>query len=96
MAAPHPAAVSDVLPVRHSWIANREEEGRAGLRPVTNPATGAAFAQTSLLDAEQAASAIAAARTAFPTWRALSFRERARVLRGAREVVLRRAEAVTS
>jgi len=94
MAAPHPAAVSDVLPVRHSWIANREVEGRAGLRPVMNPATGTAFARTSLLDAEQAASAIAAARAAFPTWRALSFRERARVLLAAREVVLRRADEI--
>ena len=74
MAAPHPTAASDVLPVRHSWIANREVEGRAGLRAVMNPATGAAFARASLLDAEQAASAIAAARTAFPTWRALSSR----------------------
>ena len=78
----------------HSWIANREVEGRAGARPAINPATGAAFATASLLDADQAASAIAAARAAFPAWRALSFRERARVLLAAREVVLRRADEI--
>jgi succinate-semialdehyde dehydrogenase/glutarate-semialdehyde dehydrogenase len=94
MSAPHPAAASPVLPVRHSWIANREVEGRAGRRPVVNPATGAAFARTSLLDAEQAASAIAAARAAFPAWAALSFRERARALLAAREVVVRRADEI--
>jgi acyl-CoA reductase-like NAD-dependent aldehyde dehydrogenase len=92
MAAPQPAAVPAGLPLHHSWIGNREVEGRAGLRPVVNPATGAAFARVSLLDAEQAASAIAAARAAFPAWRGLSFRERARVLLAAREVVLRRAD----
>ncbi len=69
-------------------------EGRGGLRPVVNPATGAAFARVSLLDAEQAASAVASARAAFPAWSALSFRERARVLLAAREAVLRRADEI--
>jgi len=94
MAAPQPAAVPAGLPVHHSWIANREVEGRAGLRPVVNPATGAAFARASLLDAEQAGSAIAAARAAGPAWRALSFRERGRLLLAAREVVRRRADEI--
>ena len=94
MAAPRPAAVPADLPVHHSWIANRPVEGRAGLRPVFNPATGTAFARTSLLDAEQAGSAIAAARAAFPAWSARSFRERARVLLAAREAVLRRADEI--
>jgi len=83
-----------MVSVHHSWIANREVEGRAGVRPVVNPATGAAFASASLLDADQAASAIAAARAAFPAWRALSFRERARVLLAARQVVLQRADGI--
>ena len=59
-----------------------------------NPATGAVFAQASLLDAEQAASAVAAARNAFPVWSALTFRERGRVLLAAREVVLHRADEI--
>jgi len=83
-----------VTATHHSWIANREVEGRAGTRPALNPATGAAFAAASLLDAEQAASAVAAARDALPAWRALPFRERARVLLAAREVVLRRADEI--
>jgi succinate-semialdehyde dehydrogenase/glutarate-semialdehyde dehydrogenase len=94
MAAPQPAAVPAALPVHHSWIANREVEGRAGLRPVMNPATGVAFARASLLDAEQAASAVAAARAAFPVWSALTFRERCRVLLAARAEVLRRADEI--
>jgi succinate-semialdehyde dehydrogenase/glutarate-semialdehyde dehydrogenase len=80
--------------VHHSRIAGREVEGRGGVRPVVNPATGAAFASVSLLDAEQAASAIAAAKAAFPAWRALSFRARARRLLAARDVVLRRSDEI--
>ena len=94
MAAAQPATLSSELPIRRSWIANREVEGRAGLRPVVNPATGVAFARASLLDAEQAAAAIVAARAAFPAWRARSFGERARVLLAAREAVLRRADEI--
>src|SRR4029453_5254990 len=56
--------------------------------PGGKPAPGAAFARTSLLDAEQAASAVAAARAAHAGWAALSFRERARILLAAREAVL--------
>ena len=44
-----------MVTVHHSRIANREVEGRSGVRPVVNPATGAAFASVSLLDAGQAA-----------------------------------------
>src|SRR5437762_3297766 len=94
MAAAQPATLSSELPIRRSWIANREVEGRAGLRPVVNPATGVAFARASLLDAEQAAAAVVAARAAFPAWRARSFGERARVLLAAREAVLRRADEI--
>src|SRR5215468_11072701 len=61
---------------RHSWIAGREVEGRGGTRAAINPTTGRAFGQTSLLDAEQAKDALAAAREAFPGWSGLAFRER--------------------
>ncbi|PYQ12280.1 MAG: aldehyde dehydrogenase [Acidobacteria bacterium] len=94
MAAPRPVAGPVALPVVHSWIANRPVEGRAGQRPAVNPATGAAFARVSLLDAAQAGSALAAARAAFPAWRAAPFRARARVLLEAREVVVQRAEEI--
>jgi len=68
------------LATRHSWVGGREVEGRGGLRTATNPATGEAIAQASLLDAAQAAEAIATARAAFPAWSRTSFAERARLL----------------
>lgn len=82
------------LATHHSWIANREVAGRAGLRPAIDPATGRPFAQSSLLDAEQAGAAVAAARTAFPAWSALSFRDRGRFLMRARDVIVEEADAI--
>ncbi len=83
--------VSEALATRHSWIGGRAVTGRAGTRPAVNPATGAAFSQVSLLDAEQVSSAVAAAQAAFPAWSALPFRERGELLLRAREVLLGRA-----
>jgi succinate-semialdehyde dehydrogenase/glutarate-semialdehyde dehydrogenase len=94
-AAPPPSTTApSALATHHSWIGNREVEGRAGVRPAINPATGQPFAQASLLDAEQASAAIAAAQTAFPAWSALSFAERGRVLLGARRALLEEAEDI--
>jgi len=80
------------LPTFHSWVGGREVEGRAGLRPAVNPATGEAFAQESLLDAAQAAEAVAAAQSAFPAWSRTSFRERARFLDRLRQAVVAEAD----
>jgi len=80
----------------HSWIANREVEGRAGVRPAVNPATGAAFAEVSLLDAGQASAALDAAREAFPGWSALSFHERGRHLQRLREAIVQEADAIAA
>ncbi len=89
-----PAAAPTRLETRHSWIAGREVPGRAGLRPVVNPTTGAAFAQTSLLDAEQAGEAIAAAWSAAPLWARLGFRERRGVLLRTRDQLSARAHEI--
>lgn len=83
-------------PVFHSWIANREVEGTAGRRKAVRPATGEAFAETSLLSAEQASSAIEAAQAAFSNWSALSYEERGRRLLALRELILQRAENLAS
>jgi acyl-CoA reductase-like NAD-dependent aldehyde dehydrogenase len=88
------ASPAEPLAIRHSWIAGREVEGRAGSRTAVNPATGEAFAAASLLDAEQAASAVEAAASAFAAWSRTSFRERASHLDRLREVVVRDADAV--
>ena len=80
----------------HSWIGNREVVGRAGLRPAVNPATGAAFAEVSLLDAEQASGALAAARAALPAWSALSFQERGRHLGRLRAAIVGEDAAIAA
>jgi succinate-semialdehyde dehydrogenase/glutarate-semialdehyde dehydrogenase len=82
------------LPTFHSWVGGREVEGRAGLRPAVNPATGEAFAQASLLDASQAADAMAAAHAAFPAWSRTGFRERARLLDRLRQAMVDEADDV--
>jgi succinate-semialdehyde dehydrogenase/glutarate-semialdehyde dehydrogenase len=76
------------LPTFHSWVGGREVEGRGGLRPAVDPATGETFAQASLLDGAQAADAVAAAQAAFPGWSRTSFRERARLLDRLREAIV--------
>ena len=80
------------LPTFHSWVGGREIEGRAGLRPAANPATGEAFAQSSLLDAAQAGEAVAAAQAAFPAWSRTSFRERTRLLDRLRQAIVDEAD----
>jgi len=91
-AAETPAARA--LLTQHSWVGGRELVGRAGLRDAVSPATGEAFARASLLDAEQAQAAIGAARTAAPAWRAMSFRERGRMLLRARAVIVEEASEI--
>jgi acyl-CoA reductase-like NAD-dependent aldehyde dehydrogenase len=81
------AAAPAALETRHSWIGNREVVGRGGIRAAVNPATGEAFAEASLLDAEQARDAVAAAHAAAPAWGQLDFRARGQVLLAARDIL---------
>jgi acyl-CoA reductase-like NAD-dependent aldehyde dehydrogenase len=87
-------AVAPGLATFHSWIGGRPIEGRGGLRPATNPATGEAFAQASLLDAGQAAQAIAAAQAAFPAWSRTSFAERSRLVDRWRQAIVDEADDI--
>jgi acyl-CoA reductase-like NAD-dependent aldehyde dehydrogenase len=89
-------AAAEVGVTHHSWVAGRLLPGRGGSRSVTNPATGEAFAEVSLLDSGQAREAVAAAAGAFPPWSATSFRERVRLLDRLRELVVRDAEAIAA
>ena len=89
-------AVAVGLATFHSWVGGREVEGRGGLRPATNPATGEAFGQASLLDAAQASEAIAAAHAAFPAWSRTSFDERRRLLDRWRQAIVDEADAIAS
>jgi succinate-semialdehyde dehydrogenase/glutarate-semialdehyde dehydrogenase len=82
---------------RHaSLVGGREVTGRGGVRAVVDPASGAAFAEVSLLDAQQAGEAVAAARQAFPAWAALGFRERGRLLLRLRDAITQDADAVAA
>jgi succinate-semialdehyde dehydrogenase/glutarate-semialdehyde dehydrogenase len=92
-AAPH---VSPELPCGHSWVGGRPVEGGAGRRPAVNPATGEAFAASSLLSAEQASSAIECARAAWPAWAALAAGERARHLDALRREIVARADEIAA
>jgi succinate-semialdehyde dehydrogenase/glutarate-semialdehyde dehydrogenase len=80
--------------VPHSWIGNREIEGRGPTREAVDPADGRPFASVSLLDAAQAGEAIAAAQAAFPAWSALPFAERGRLLLRLRDRVLAEADDI--
>jgi malonate-semialdehyde dehydrogenase (acetylating)/methylmalonate-semialdehyde dehydrogenase len=75
-AAPRTAAP----PVIPHWIAGRREEAGARFGEVYDPATGRVTGLVPLADAERVESAVAAARAAFPAWRATPALQRARVL----------------
>ena len=94
MASFAPAAPAADRPVHHSWIANRQVPGRGPQRDAVDPAGGGAFASASLLDAEQAKGAIAAAQQAFPAWAAMPFAERGRLLLRLRDRILGEAEEI--
>src|SRR5688500_9634632 len=82
---------------RHaSLVGGREVQGKGGVRAACDPATGAAFAEVTLLDAPQAGEAVAAAREAFPAWAAAGFAQRGRLLLRLRQVILDDAEALAA
>jgi succinate-semialdehyde dehydrogenase/glutarate-semialdehyde dehydrogenase len=87
--------IASTLSLHHSLVAGRTVEGRGGMRPALNPATGRSFAGVSLLDAPQAGEALAAAQAAFPAWSALSFKERGRHLLAVRDRILAGADDLT-
>jgi acyl-CoA reductase-like NAD-dependent aldehyde dehydrogenase len=87
-------AVAGDRPVHHSWIGNREVPGRGPLRDAVDPADGRPFAASTILDAEQAAGAVAAAQAAFPAWGASPFAERRRLLLRLRDRILEEADDI--
>ncbi len=96
MATMTETAASVAGAAHHSWVGNKEIEGRGGTRPAVSPSTGEAFARVSLLDAAQVGEALEGARNAFPSWSAVSFRERGRFLLKLREAVLAEADPLAA
>ena len=87
--APAPAQGDQREPERIShWIGGKivpGESGRSG--PVYNPATGVQSGAVDFASVEEVDQAVAAAREAFPAWRALSLAKRAELLFAIRELV---------
>ena len=72
----------------HHWIGGRIVEGTSGRRgPVYNPATGHLAREVDFASAEEVADAVAAAKAAFPGWRATSLSKRTDILFKIRNLV---------
>ncbi|HEX4898857.1 MAG TPA: CoA-acylating methylmalonate-semialdehyde dehydrogenase [Candidatus Limnocylindrales bacterium] len=70
------------------WIGGRRVAGASGQRgPVYNPATGALAREVDFASVEEVDAAVAAARAAFPAWRATSLSRRTEILFRIRNLV---------
>jgi malonate-semialdehyde dehydrogenase (acetylating)/methylmalonate-semialdehyde dehydrogenase len=75
--APEQREEQDVSRIHH-WIGGREVSGTSGRSgPVYNPATGEVAAEVDFASVEEIDAAVAAAKEAFPAWRATSISRRA-------------------
>jgi malonate-semialdehyde dehydrogenase (acetylating)/methylmalonate-semialdehyde dehydrogenase len=70
------------------WIGGRRVEGTSGRSgPVFNPATGEQTGEVSFASVEEIDAAVAAAKEAFPEWRAISLAKRAELMFRIRQLV---------
>src|SRR6188508_2041007 len=75
------------------WIGGKSVQGASGRTgPVFNPALGQQSGEVDLATAEEVGAAVAAAKAAFPAWRATSLAKRAELLFRIRELVHDRRE----
>ena len=72
----------------HHWIGGKPYEGQSGRSgPVYNPATGTQTGSVDFASVEEVDAAVAAARDAFPAWRAMSLGRRAELFFSIRELL---------
>src|SRR3989441_12073325 len=72
----------------HHWIGGRIVEGASGRRgPVYDPATGRIAREVDFASIDEVAAAVAAAKAAFPAWRATSISRRSDILFKIRNLV---------
>ncbi len=72
----------------HHWIGGRIVEGTSGRRgPVYDPATGRVAREVDFATVEEVGAAVAAAKAAFPGWRATSLSKRTEILFRIRNLV---------
>jgi len=72
-------AFEEYVPVKN-WINGRWHDGDSGSQPVYNPRHGMLMGPVTLSSSEDVARAVAAAKSAFPGWRATPIKERVQVL----------------
>ena len=85
-------APATVKPINH-WIGGKTYAGTSGRSgAVYNPATGLQTGAVDLASVEEIDAAVAAAKAAFPAWRALSLARRAEIFFRIRELVHARRE----
>jgi malonate-semialdehyde dehydrogenase (acetylating)/methylmalonate-semialdehyde dehydrogenase len=79
------AAVGETI---NHWIGGRRVAGTSGRRgPVFDPATGAVAREVDFASVEEVDAAVAAARAAFPAWRATSLSKRTEIMFRIRNLV---------
>jgi malonate-semialdehyde dehydrogenase (acetylating)/methylmalonate-semialdehyde dehydrogenase len=72
----------------HHWIGGRIVEGRSGRHgPVFDPATGRLAREVDFASVDEVSEAVAAAKAAFPAWRATSLSKRTEILFRIRNLV---------
>ncbi|MDX6488515.1 MAG: malonate-semialdehyde dehydrogenase (acetylating) / methylmalonate-semialdehyde dehydrogenase [Gaiellaceae bacterium] len=77
--APGRAQDSEIAPINH-WIGGKLVAGASGRTgPVYNPATGQQTGAVDFASVEEVAQAVAAAKAAFPAWRATSLSKRSEI-----------------
>ena len=77
------------------WIGGKPVQGASGrTAPVYNPALGEQTAEVDLATVEEVDAAVAAAKAAFPAWRATSLAKRAELMFRIRELLHERREEV--
>ncbi|HVM18020.1 MAG TPA: CoA-acylating methylmalonate-semialdehyde dehydrogenase [Gaiellaceae bacterium] len=90
--APTDRTAGAPTPIRH-WIGGRPDAGTSGRSgPVFNPATGEQTGAVDFASVEDVDAAVAAAKEAFASWRAVSLARRAETMFRIRELVHERRE----
>ena len=88
------AAPPQAKPIHH-WIGGKSVAGTSGRSgPVWNPATGEQTGAVDFATVEEVDAAVAAAKEAFSTWRAVSLSRRAELLFRIRELLHQHREDI--
>jgi malonate-semialdehyde dehydrogenase (acetylating)/methylmalonate-semialdehyde dehydrogenase len=88
LAEPSAASASRTLEIVPHWIGGRRVAGTSGRRgPVYDPATGALAREVDFASADEVDAAVAAAKAAFPGWRATSISKRTEIMFRIRNLV---------